>query len=314
MTQLAQQVLELVRKRLAAKDAAIETEIQSTAQTLAVQLQRIDVEWTQISHRHTSLMKESSSPAWTDSLRTLHKQRETKYLQTRAALTERLSLLGGCLQEHSFDEAVVQRAACAIETEIGAYAHTLSIKRRQTELRGEYGEVDSTRWWVEATKFVTRNPTVSSAVVVLQELNSALGLEVDWVELLVGVVDRSVSPAVNLPEVGAGDGIGFEHACAAILERCGWDVTVTRATGDQGVDLLAKRNGLTVAIQCKNTAQPVGNSAVQEIFAGRSFYEATAAVVVSRSGFTPSAFQLANRLAVALIDVTSLAALDRHLL
>lgn len=314
MTQLAQQVLEVVRQRLAAQEAAIEAEVQKAAQTLSAHLQRIDVEWTRIEHRHTSMMKESSSPAWTDSLRKVYKQRETKYLQARADLTQRLSLLSGCSQKHSFDEAVVEQAASTIEAEIAAYSNTLSVKRRQTELRGEYGEVDCTRWSVEARKFVTRNPAVSSAVVVLQELDSALRLEVDWVEFIVGVVDRSISPAVDLPEVGDGDGIGFEYACAAILERCGWVVTVTQATGDQGVDLLVKRNGFTVAIQCKNTTQPVGNSAVQEIFAGKSFYEAAAAVVVSRSGFTPSAVQLASRLAVALVDATTLSALDRHLL
>jgi len=68
-----------------------------------------------------------------------------------------------------------------------------------------------------------------------------------------------------------------------------------------------------VAIQCKNTAQPVGNAAVQEVFAGKAFYEATTAVVVSRSGFTSSAIQLANRLTVALVDATALGDLDRHL-
>lgn len=313
MTPLTQQVLEIVRQRLSARHAALQAEIRSAAQTLTAQLQRIDVEWARVEQKQASMIEESPSQAWTDSLTKLHAQREMKYAETRADLTRRLSLLGDDFRGHSFDEVAVEQAVSAIEAEIAAYATTLAVKRRQNELRGEYGDLDNTRWLQEATKFVARNPAVSSAVVVLQQLDSTLGLGVDWVEFVVSVVDRDISPAADLPRVGAADGIGFEHACAAILEDCGWVVTVTRATGDQGVDLLAKRNGLTVAIQCKNTAQPVGNSAVQEVFAGKSFYEATGAVVVSRAGFTPSAVQLAHRLVVTLVDATALADLDRHL-
>lgn len=213
----------------------------------------------------------------------------------------------------SFDEAIIEAAASIIETEISVYARTLSVKRRQNELRGEYGNVDNTRWHIEARKFVTKNPKVSSAVANIQLLDSPLGLGMNWENFTVSIVDRYISPAPDLPGVAPADGIGFEHACATILETCGWAVTITRATGDQGVDLLAKKEGAIVAVQCKNTAQPVGNAAVQEVFAGKAFYEATAAVVVSRSGFTSSATQLANRLIVTLIDSAALADLDRHL-
>ena len=67
----------------------------------------------------------------------------------------------------------------------------------------------------------------------------------------------------------------FEAYAAQVLSDNGFrHVTVTRASGDQGIDILAVRNGRTYAIQCKNYAGAVGNAAVQEacakyLFAGR---------------------------------------------
>lgn len=55
----------------------------------------------------------------------------------------------------------------------------------------------------------------------------------------------------------------FEAYAAQVLSDNGFrHVTVTRASGDQGIDILAVRNGRTYAIQCKNYAGAVGNAAV----------------------------------------------------
>lgn len=95
----------------------------------------------------------------------------------------------------------------------------------------------------------------------------------------------------------------FEHYVALILEDNGFrDVQVTRASGDQGVDILAERNGRTYAIQCKNYAEAVGNFAVQEAFAGAQFYECDIAAVICPGTFTYSARELAKSTGVLLWD------------
>jgi Restriction endonuclease len=101
--------------------------------------------------------------------------------------------------------------------------------------------------------------------------------------------------------VATSDGLAFEHECEDLLHDAEYVVQRTPLSGDFGVDLLARKNGLTYAIQCKCYGIPVGVSAVQEAAAGRSHYMADCAVVVADSGFTNQARRLAESNAVLLI-------------
>lgn len=102
------------------------------------------------------------------------------------------------------------------------------------------------------------------------------------------------------------DGIDFEYWCAARLEEQGWAVRVSKASGDQGVDIEAMKGGKSVAVQCKRYTQPIGNKAVQEAYAGMVHYQAVAACVIGTGGFTPSALELARSTGVILIDADSI--------
>ncbi|MEK4035181.1 restriction endonuclease [Methylocystis sp. IM2] len=59
----------------------------------------------------------------------------------------------------------------------------------------------------------------------------------------------------------------YEHYCAALLRESRWAARVTRASGDQGVDIVAEKRGARIVVQCKKYRKPVGNRAVQEIVA-----------------------------------------------
>ena len=97
-------------------------------------------------------------------------------------------------------------------------------------------------------------------------------------------------------------GIRFEKYCMEILKQHGWEVKETPNTGDQGVDLIASINDLRICIQCKDHEKAIGNKAVQEISAGKLFWKGTHAILVSKSGFTKSAQQLAKSNKVRLIN------------
>ena len=97
-------------------------------------------------------------------------------------------------------------------------------------------------------------------------------------------------------------GIIYENHCMEILKENGWKVKETPNTGDQGVDLIASIDNFRICIQCKYHKKPVGNSAVQEISAGKLFWKGTHAVLVSKSGFTKSAQKLARANKVKLIN------------
>ncbi|MGN0775140.1 MAG: restriction endonuclease [Candidatus Ventricola sp.] len=99
------------------------------------------------------------------------------------------------------------------------------------------------------------------------------------------------------------DGPEFEAYVALVLGDNGFKrVELTKGSGDQGVDILAERNGMTYAIQCKNYAGAVGNFAVQEAYAGAQFYGCDKAAVICPGEFTRGAKELARATGVLLWD------------
>ena len=91
------------------------------------------------------------------------------------------------------------------------------------------------------------------------------------------------------------EGHQFEYFCAELLLKSGFDsALVTPGSGDQGVDILATKDGIKYAIQCKNYATPLSNTAIQEVNAGKTFYSCHVGAVMTNSTFTPSAKSLAN--------------------
>ncbi|MCD7929654.1 MAG: restriction endonuclease [Clostridiales bacterium] len=97
------------------------------------------------------------------------------------------------------------------------------------------------------------------------------------------------------------EGHQFETYCADVLRGNGFsNVRVTQGSGDQGVDILAEKEGVKYAIQCKCYSSDVGNKAVQEVFSGKNFYDCHVAVVLTNQHFTASAQELAQKTGVLL--------------
>lgn len=97
------------------------------------------------------------------------------------------------------------------------------------------------------------------------------------------------------------DGIRYEQFCCRYLQDRGFKTSTTPASGDQGVDIIATKDDVRYAIQCKyRTDSDVGNDAIQQVSAGKGFYDCDVAVVMTNSGFTPRAKELARKLRVRL--------------
>lgn len=94
----------------------------------------------------------------------------------------------------------------------------------------------------------------------------------------------------------------FELYLAKLLTINGYQTEVTQASGDQGVDIIAKKNGQTYAIQAKRYVNSVSNKAVQEVFSGKQYYNLQHAIVVTNNTFTKSAKELADKTHVTLMD------------
>lgn len=94
----------------------------------------------------------------------------------------------------------------------------------------------------------------------------------------------------------------WERFLAAQFKRHGYRVEMTKASGDQGVDLIVQFDNVRLAIQAKGYLGSVGNSAVQEVVSGRLFYNCSHCAVIINSRFTKSARELAEKSNCILID------------
>ena len=106
-----------------------------------------------------------------------------------------------------------------------------------------------------------------------------------------------------LDDIDMFDGREFEIFCAKIIRKNGFsNVKVTPVSGDQGVDIIAYKDNLKYAFQCKHYSNSLGNKPIQEVFAGKTFYQCNVAVVITNSTFTEGAKVLAKSTGVLLWD------------
>lgn len=86
------------------------------------------------------------------------------------------------------------------------------------------------------------------------------------------------------------DGFEFEKEIAKLYRKQGYDATVTSATGDGGVDIILRKNGERIAVQCKHHAKPVGPNdvrALQGVVAAQNYSKG---IFVSLNGYTSSVY------------------------
>lgn len=99
------------------------------------------------------------------------------------------------------------------------------------------------------------------------------------------------------------EGHDFEFFCADLLRGQGFiDVEVTRASGDFGVDILAEKDGVTYAVQCKRYNGPVGVDAVLRTYGGQAYYERMVGAIMTNQYFTSPAVDAAKKLRILLWD------------
>lgn len=99
------------------------------------------------------------------------------------------------------------------------------------------------------------------------------------------------------------EGHDFEYYCADLLRNNGFlEVEVTKGSGDFGADILAEKDGITYAVQCKCYDKPIGVKAVQEVYAGRDYYGRMVGAVMTNQYFTQPAVDMARKLNIMLWD------------
>ncbi|MCV7343135.1 restriction endonuclease [Mycolicibacterium rhodesiae] len=167
-----------------------------------------------------------------------------------------------------------------------------------TALLGFVGMLNSFGWVLAA---------LSAVAVVVSAWRALLA----WLDHRRNLRRDALYRATGQAAVDAMTGVEFERYVAAVLRGLGYEVEITRATGDFGVDLIATRAGIRTAVQCKRQNRVVNGSAIQQVVAGAAVHDCTATMVVSNHRYTRAAHQLADVHGCVLIDRTRLARMSR---
>lgn len=193
-----------------------------------------------------------------------------------------------------------------IRSAIAQHVRTLRTKRSQLSPRDEYGRTDRTRWKAHVDYFLD--------TVVAEEMGTDIHHSIRWdAETWIEEACGELNTETETPNIETLGGIDYENFCAGLLREAGWTVVVTKASQDQGVDLIATHSSIKVVVQCKRYAGAVGNQAVQEVLSAKVFEDADYAVVVSNAPFTKSARALANKGEVLLLNHSDLSMLAEAL-
>lgn len=195
-----------------------------------------------------------------------------------------------------------------VENAINVHIGVLVRKRRQLIWEDAYGNSQVDGWFREINYFIAHQITPS----LNRKEGSLLGRErqtiIGMIESRVGAAEQAAPARKGFSDVRTPT--EFEFFCAEELRRTGWTARVTKRSGDQGVDVVAEKDGLRVVVQCKLYSHPVGNKAVQEAAAAKAHEQATHAVVATNSTYTPAAKQLASTNKVLLLHYRDLQDLE----
>lgn len=106
----------------------------------------------------------------------------------------------------------------------------------------------------------------------------------------------------TIDDVDLMTGTEFEDFLYDLFQKMGYTVHLTRASGDQGIDLIAVKNGVRIGVQAKRYSNSVSNKAVQEVVAGMKYYNLSKTIVITNNYFTKSAIELGITNEVVLWD------------
>lgn len=115
--------------------------------------------------------------------------------------------------------------------------------------------------------------------------------------------------SVELADVDNMTGHDFEQYVGKLMARLGYRTEVTKGSGDNGVDIIAERDGIRWAVQCKRQQSNVARDAVSDAVAATlsTLFNCSRAMVVTNGYFSRAAEQYGKSTNCMLVDRNILA-------
>ncbi|MCM1264972.1 MAG: restriction endonuclease [Candidatus Gastranaerophilales bacterium] len=84
------------------------------------------------------------------------------------------------------------------------------------------------------------------------------------------------------------DGWQFEQEVAKIFILNGYKATVTKGSGDGGVDIILEQEGYKAIVQCKHYRNPVPPEPIRALWGCKDDFQANEVILIASSGITQS--------------------------
>jgi hypothetical protein len=126
------------------------------------------------------------------------------------------------------------------------------------------------------------------------------------------LTERLDSQAPAVPDSSADlvsppiDAQDYRQRCVKSLGEAGWQARMSFPAGGLTADIIAKRDGRLLTMQCRPSTRPLESVVVQEALIVRRAQDANLAAVVSNAGYTKAARSFAAASGVRLLHETEL--------
>jgi HJR/Mrr/RecB family endonuclease len=118
---------------------------------------------------------------------------------------------------------------------------------------------------------------------------------------------QATKPPVDAASIAAMSGTEFQALVATLLQKMGFTVTLTKASHDGGIDIVAECDAPMMRgkyiIQCKRYDGSVGEPFVCDLYGVMTAERANKGILITNSAFTASAVEFATSRGASWLDV-----------
>ncbi len=106
----------------------------------------------------------------------------------------------------------------------------------------------------------------------------------------------------RLEEIQKIDPIQFEKLVSSLFKKIGYDVLLTKASGDEGIDIILSKSGKKSIVQCKRYSGTVGQPVARDLYGSMIHNRAEEAYLITTGVFSLPAQTWATGKPIHLVD------------